>query len=110
MDILAPDFALEPEGMWSKLFEGISGKDIDFAQHPIFSKKYYLRSTQENEIPAFFTESLIHFLENREDMHIECYKHRFIFYKKRDLLEPSEMLYLTKFAEDFLEIISANKK
>ncbi|MFN7651897.1 MAG: SulP family inorganic anion transporter [Cyclobacteriaceae bacterium] len=110
VDILAPDFALEPEGMWSKLFEGISGKDIDFAQHPIFSKKYYLRSTQENEIPAFFTESLIHFLENREDMHIECYKHRFIFYKKRDLLEPSEMLYLTKFAEDFLEIISANKK
>lgn len=110
VDILAPDFALEPEGMWSKLFEGISGKDIDFAQYPVFSKKYYLRSPQENEIPSFFTESLIHFLENREDMHIECHKHRFIFYKKRDLLEPAEMLYLAKFAEDFLEVISTNKK
>lgn len=110
VDILAPDFALEPEGMWSKLFEGISGKDIDFAQYPVFSKKYYLRSPQENDIPSFFTESLIHFLENHEDMHIECHKHRFIFYKKRDLLEPAEMLHLAKFAEDFLEVISTNKK
>ncbi len=110
VDILAPDFALEPEGMWSKLFEGISGKDIDFAQYPVFSKKYYLRSPQENDIPSFFTESLIHFLENQEDMHIECHKHRFIFYKKRDLLEPAEMLHLAKFAEDFLEVISTNKK
>jgi MFS superfamily sulfate permease-like transporter len=110
VDVLAPDFALEPEGMWSKLFEGISGKDIDFAQYPSFSKKYYLRSSQENEIPAFFNESLIHFLENREDMHIECHRHRFIFYKKRELLEPAEMLYLTKFAEDFLSVISPSKK
>ncbi|NOS93609.1 MAG: SulP family inorganic anion transporter, partial [Cyclobacteriaceae bacterium] len=109
VDVLAPDFALEPEGMWSKLFEGISGKDIDFAQYPGFSKKYYLRSNQENEIPAFFNESLIQFLENREDMHIECHKHRFIFYKKRDLLEPAEMLYLAKFAEDFLEVVSKQK-
>jgi MFS superfamily sulfate permease-like transporter len=107
-DFPVPDFALEPEGLWSKLFEGVSGKDIDFAAYPGFSKKYYLRGFNENAVTHFFTEPLIHFLENREEMHIECHKHRMIFYKKRDLLEPEEIKYVAKFAEDFLQLAQAN--
>jgi MFS superfamily sulfate permease-like transporter len=105
IDVQIPDFALEPEGLWSKLFEGVAGRDIDFASHPVFSKKYYLRGYDETLVTKFFSESLIHFLENREEMHIECHKHRLIFYKKRDLLEPEEINYVVKFAEDFLEVI-----
>jgi MFS superfamily sulfate permease-like transporter len=108
-DFQAPDFALEPEGLWSKLFEGVSGKDIDFAAHPVFSKKYYLRGYNENAVTHFFSEPLIHFLENREEMHIECHKHRMIFYKKRDLLEPEEIKYVAQFAEDFLQLVHANE-
>ena len=107
-DFPVPDFALEPEGLWSKLFEGVSGKDIDFAAYPVFSKKYYLRGFNENAVTQFFSEPLIHFLENREEMHIECHKHRMIFYKKRDLLEPEEIKYVAKFAEDFLQLAQAN--
>ena len=102
IDIPIPDFALEPEGLWSKLFEGVSGKDIDFAGYPDFSKKYYLRGENEAAIASFFTEPIIHFLENREEMHIECHRHRLIFYKKRDLLEPAEIKYTVEFAESFL--------
>lgn len=104
-EVIIPDFALEPERLWSKLFEGIAGKDIDFPSHPEFSKKYYLRSQQESNVRDFFTEPLIHFLENREELHIECHRNRLLFYKKRDLLEPSEILYVVKFAEDFLQLI-----
>jgi hypothetical protein len=103
-----PDFALEPEGLWSKLFEGVSGKDIDFAVYPDFSKKYYLRGENEPEIGRFFTEPLIRFLENREEIHIECHKNRLIFFKKRDLLEPEEIHYVVKFAEDFMQLAQAN--
>lgn len=105
IDIIVPDFALEPEGLWSKLFESISGRDIDFDSHPVFSKKYYLRGTDETQVRSFFTETLIQFLENREEMHIECHRNRLIFYKKRDLLEPSEILYMAKFAEEFVSLI-----
>jgi MFS superfamily sulfate permease-like transporter len=108
-EVLIPDFALEPEGLWSKLFEGIQGKDIDFATHQIFSKKYYLRGEDENAIRKSFQESLIQFLENREEMHIECHKNRLIFYKKRDLLEPVEINYMVQFAEQFLQQISIIK-
>jgi len=104
-DMIIPDFALEPEGLWSKLFEGVVGKDIDFKNHPVFSKKYYLRGRSETEIRDFFSEQIIQFLENREEMHIECHRNRLIFYKKRDLLEPSEILYTSKFAEEFIALI-----
>ncbi len=108
-ELIIPDFALEPEGLWSKLFEGVAGKDIDFDSHPAFSKKYYLRGENESAISTFFSESVIQFLENREEMHIECHKNRLLFYKKRDLLEPAEILYMCKFAEDFL-VIALSKK
>ncbi len=104
-DILIPDFALEPERLWSQLFEGISGKDIDFDSHPTFSERYYLRGSHEVAVRDFFTESIIQFLENREEMHIECHRNRLIFYKKRDLLDPSEILYTAKFAEEFVSLI-----
>jgi len=104
-DALIPDFALEPEGLWSKLFESVSGKDIDFDNHPVFSDKYYLRGRSETDVRDFFSQQVIHFLENREEMHIECHRNRLIFYKKRDLLEPSEILYTSKFAEEFISLI-----
>ena len=105
-----PDFALEPEGLWSKLFEGVAGKDIDFVNHPEFSKKYYLRGEIEQNVRNFFTEPILNFLENREQMHIECHKSRLIFYKKSDLLEPAEILYVVKFAEEFLALVQQTKE
>ena len=99
-----PDFALEPEGLWSKFSELVGGKDIDFPDHPAFSQKYYLRGENEEAIRQFFTEPLLNFLENREEMHVECHKNKLLFYKKRDLLEASEIEYAIRFAEDFLEV------
>ncbi len=100
-----PDFALEPEGLWTKLSELAGGKDIDFAHHPEFSKKYYLRGDDEESIRKFFTEATIQFLENREEMHIECHRNKLLFYKKRDLLTYSEIDYIERFAEDFLALV-----
>lgn len=106
IDMVIPDFALEPEGLWSKLFESIPGKDIDFKSHPVFSKKYYLRGKNEVQVRNFFSESIIRFLENREEIHVECHRNRLIFYKKRDLLLPAEILYVSKFAENFIQAIN----
>jgi hypothetical protein len=75
----------------------------------VFSKKYYLRGPNETLVRNFFNESLIQFLENREEMHIECHRNRLIFYKKRDLLEPSEILYVSKFAEEFMSLLLKNE-
>jgi len=103
-DNLIPDFALEPESLWSKLMESVAGKDIDFSDHQTFSKKYYLRGDNETAVRNFFSEPLLQFLENREEMHIECHRNRLLFYRKRDLLEPSEISYVAKFAAEFVAL------
>jgi hypothetical protein len=105
LEVSIPDFALEPEGLWSKLFEAVEGKDIDFEANQTFSKKYYLRGEDEVAIRQFFNQSIIHFLENREEMHVECHKNKLLFYKKRNLLEPSEIDYMIRFAKDFAKNI-----
>ena len=60
-----PDFALEPEGLWSKFSEITIGKDIDFPDQKGFSGKYYLRAVDEQAVRAFFTHPLMAFLENQ---------------------------------------------
>lgn len=105
IEIPIPDFALEPEGLLTKFSELAGTKDIDFEGHPEFSKKYYLRGDQEERIRAFFKEPILSFLENREEIHIECHKNKLLFYKKRAFLETDEILYTEKFAEDFLQVV-----
>ena len=105
-----PDFALEPEGLISKFSELVGGKDIDYNEYPIFSKKYYLRSNFEKETHDFFSEPIIRFLENREEMHIECHKNKLLFYKKRDIIGSHEIEYVVKFAEEFVSLIQQEVK
>jgi hypothetical protein len=105
LDVNIPDFALEPEGLWSKFSELAGGKDIDFHLHPTFSKKYYLRSDQEETTRNFFSDGLIRFFENHEDMHVECHRHRLLIYKKRGVLEPSEIKQMIHFVEELLSVI-----
>ncbi|MFN5555166.1 MAG: hypothetical protein ACK48F_03065, partial [Chryseotalea sp.] len=105
IDIKIPDFTLEPEGLWSKLWELTDGKDIDFEKHPEFSKKYYLRSDSVTEIESIFNEKVVGFLTFREAMHIECHRNKLLVYKKRSLLDPAEISFAVDFAESFLEVL-----
>jgi len=109
IDVPIPEFALEPEGLLTKFSELAGTKDIDFMDQRGFSKKYFLKGEHEEKIREFFTKRILAFLENREDIHIECHKNKLLFYKKRNLLQTDEILYTEKFAEDFLEVITQEK-
>lgn len=109
-ELAIPDFSLEPEGLWSRFSELVAGKDIDFATHPEFSAKYYLRSEDEKNVREFFDDAVIRFFENREEMHVECHRNKLLIYRKRDLLEPADIHYLEKFAEDLVEVIYQSRR
>jgi len=106
IDLLIPDFALEPESLHTKLSEVSGGKDIDFKEHPEFSKKYYLRGDDEQAVRNFFSGPVIQFLETHDEMHIECHKHRLLIFKHRDLMIPVEIDAAVKFSEAFVEVAS----
>jgi MFS superfamily sulfate permease-like transporter len=103
LDVTIPDFALEPEGLFTKLSEISFGKDINFEDHPVFSKKYYLRGDDEKVTRTFFSESILSYLEGQEEMHIESHKNKLLVYKKRSLLEPKEMTEVLTFIAGFVE-------
>ena len=109
LDVQVPDFSLEPESLWSKFSELSFGKDVDFGDQPGFSKKYYLRGQDELAVRKFFNSELRDFLENREEVHLECHRNRLLLYKRREALAISELRYLEKFAEDLVAILSTKK-
>lgn len=97
-----PDFALEPENLWSKFSELTFGKDIDFAAHQGFSKKYYLRGEDEEKVRYFFRPALLEFLERREQIHLEVRKGRILLFRDFRLLSVEEIRQINHFAKDFL--------
>lgn len=105
LDLNIPDFALEPEQLWTKLSEMISGSDIDFEAHQRFSNKYYLRSEAEEKVRSFFNAHLLSFLEEQPGYHVESHKNKLLIYKKRDELQGAEMGELLTFAQGFLKTV-----
>lgn len=105
-----PDFALEPEGLWSSFSELVSGKDIDFQNYPVFSEKYYLRSENEEAVRTFFSEPIIRFLEKNDGKHIECHNNTLLLYSERDLLPTPEITKLISFAEEFIKVVNDSQE
>jgi MFS superfamily sulfate permease-like transporter len=104
LDMTIPDFALEPEGLWTKFSELSFGKDFDFKDHPGFSSRYYLRGDDEAAIRSFFDNELIHFLEAHEPLHVESHRNKLLVYKKREPLMTAEIQEMLQFIAAFVKI------
>jgi MFS superfamily sulfate permease-like transporter len=102
-----PSFVLEQEGIFDKLFDRVpfigTTKDIDFVEHPIFSKSLKLTGEDEVAIRNLFTSSLITFLESEEVYHIECNGTALIIFKSLRISNTGEMKNMVRFSEDFVK-------
>ncbi|NJM25264.1 MAG: SulP family inorganic anion transporter [Bacteroidia bacterium] len=105
LDLAMPDFALEPEHIWTKLTDLPFGHDIDFENHPQFSHKYFLRGEDTQAIRAMFDERVIGFLETHEPIHVECHKNKLLFYLRRDLLTAEDIQFMIALANNFMAIV-----
>ena len=61
-----PHFSLMPENFLTKMANMFMMKDIDFDNHPVFSKKYLLTGSVEDSIRQFFDERKIRYFENTD--------------------------------------------
>ena len=101
-----PDFVLEQEGIFDKLFDNIpfmnTHKDIDFEEHPDFSKKLRLTGEDEQAIRSMFTSNLISFLESEEIYHIESNGNALIIFKSLRISNTGEIKNMVRFSEDLV--------
>ncbi len=114
LPVRIPKFLLEKEGIFDKIFDKImafSGyKDIDFELYPNFSDKYLLMGDNQEELEAFFTKSIVQYLEQKEVYHIESNGEALLIFKKLKFAKTNETLDILDFSEHLIEHILKNKQ
>ncbi|WP_157964765.1 hypothetical protein [Algibacillus agarilyticus] len=65
-------FELFPENVFEKIKQLFGFADIDFSDHPNFSKRYVLKGEDESEVRARFPKQLITNVENLKGVCIEA--------------------------------------
>jgi len=102
-----PKFVIDKEGLFDKVFDRVKvfagGKgDINFKKYTDFSNKFQLSGENEVEIRAFFTDDLIHFLEENEIHHIESNGEALMVFKYIHIARTDEVKNMLTFATNLL--------
>lgn len=96
-----PLFTMKEE----KLFDSSFLNDINFTDHPKFSKSYRLSGFSEPQVRQFFTKELIAYFEREEIYTIESLGSELIVYKQAKVASPEEIKQMIKFVEGIIQII-----
>ncbi|GAB5417402.1 MAG: hypothetical protein Crog4KO_29840 [Crocinitomicaceae bacterium] len=108
-----PEFTLESEGIFDKLFERLSIKgstDIDFEEAPLFSSKLKLTGPDEAAIRELFTPDLLAFFESEELYHIECNGRALIIFKSLRIANTGEVKNMVRFTADMVKHLPRGAK
>lgn len=103
--LILPDFRLEKEEIRNKIMELQGVKDIDFADHPLFSEKYFLVGYNEMLVRKLFTKELIELFEQADDIFMEVKQNTVLLHGKPQLATVKDIQYMLTFMGRFLEII-----
>ncbi|MBX9696848.1 MAG: STAS domain-containing protein, partial [Alphaproteobacteria bacterium] len=96
-----PLFAMKEE----KLFDQSFLSDIDFDDHPKFSKMYRLVGFSEAQVRQFFTKDLIHYFETHDLYTIESLGSELIVYRQAKVASPEEISAMIHFVEGLVQVI-----
>ncbi len=113
LPVKIPEFTLESEGIFDKLFERLSIKgsgDIDFDEAPLFSSKLKLTGPDEAAIRALFTPELLAFFESEELYHIECNGRALIIFKSLRIANTGEVKNMVRFTADMVKHLPKGTK
>jgi MFS superfamily sulfate permease-like transporter len=103
-----PRFIIDKEGLFEKIFDRMkvfsgSRGDIDFVKYPGFSGKFQLSGEDEEAVRAFFTDDLIHFLEEDEIHHIESNGEALMIFKYLHIARTDEVKNMLAFSNGLLK-------
>lgn len=85
-DAELPPFELRPENIFDKIGDVLLHNDIDFDSNPEFSRRYHLRSPDENRVRMLFNPGLLGYLEqipHDKKWHVEASGPSLIIYRYR---------------------------
>jgi hypothetical protein len=86
-----PSFSLRPENLFHKIGSLFGYQDIDFDTHPVFSKHYLLRGSDEEAIRDAFDEDVLAFYEEQDGFCTEGSGPTLIFYRAAQRAKPENI-------------------
>ncbi len=90
-----PHFLLKPESFWDKLIKWLkiqNNPDIDFEDHPEFSKQYFLSGDHESFVRYTFKKGdVLEFFSTEKNWTLEGTNYFFIFYKKNKIVRVDHL-------------------
>ncbi len=90
-DVMLPQFIARPENFFDKVGSVLGFKDIDFDEHPEFSKAFKLVGNNETAIRQLFTAELMDFFMQHRDMTIEAAGNQMVYYRPQRRVKPPEI-------------------
>ena len=104
--IVLPRFSLRPQGILFKLINVLGVQDIDFEEHPEFSRMFFLQGEDEQAIREFFDAEWIDFLTRFQGYCIEGKNGALVFYRLNKQVKPDQTKeYLAKAYDFFGHIV-----
>ena len=101
-----PVFSLDRETLIDKVYAIAGFSDINFENHPDFSKRFHLVGEDIAIIKDFFSDDLIHFFESNPYYHIESNGNSLLIFSKQRLASTKEIKALLDFGKRLKSVIS----
>lgn len=98
-----PIFTLSPENIMHKIGGVFGYQDIDFEQHPDFSRRYLLRGQDESRIRLVFNDPLINFFAARNPVWLEGRGSDLIYYRSAKEVKPENLNACLQEAQEILQ-------
>jgi len=86
-----PSFFMRPEHIFHRIGEYLGMQDIDFEEHPSFSRNYLLRGDDEEYIRASVNEPFLRFFSIEKNWYLEGVNYYLIFYRRGKRLKPDQI-------------------
>jgi hypothetical protein len=89
-----PDFAMGPKGIFGKITDVLSHKNINFESNPEFSRRYQVRGPEQERTRELFTPALLAFLESldpKKNWSVEGAGDTIIVFRANKRIRPEEL-------------------
>jgi hypothetical protein len=98
-----PPLSIRPENLFDALAGILGFRDIDFEDHPEFSRGFVLKSPDEERTRKLFDDEMFQFFTQRRDVALEANRNRFVYYRRNRIVPPAE---IKNFLADGLQLFN----
>lgn len=89
-----PPFSMRPESLFDAVGGMLGFQDIDFDDHPEYSKMFVLKSPEEQAVRDFFDTPILDFFAGKKGISVEAFAGQMIFYRGNRRAKPEELKQL----------------